>query len=90
MRMIDADALEIYKFETNDAFRGFVTVIPFALVTTAPTIDAVPVVLCKDCKYWESKNNFGTPYGTCTLLIVDMKMKDYCSYGERRCDNDTP
>lgn len=42
-----------------------------------PTIDAVEVVRCKDCKYYEGKNTYcandilATPY-------------DYCSRGERR------
>lgn len=32
-------------------------------VSKMPTIDAVPVVRCKDCRYWERFNN--TSLGTC-------------------------
>ena len=47
MRLIDADALESkgIKFETY----GGATFIALGSVRTAPTIDAVPVVRCKDC-----------------------------------------
>ncbi len=41
-RPIDGDALGIYKYETFDAFRGFVEVIPFGLIETAPTMTLEP------------------------------------------------
>lgn len=47
-----------------------------------PTVDAVEVVRCKDCRW------FGK-YG-CAIRIVDEsdkpKENDYCSFGERRTD----
>ena len=43
----------------------------------APTIDAVQVVRCKDCKYYEGKNTY---CANDRLATPD----DYCSIGERR------
>lgn len=48
-------------------------------ITLAPTVDAVEVVRCKDCK----RN--GTEL--CPMLFTEMKDNDFCSYGERREDD---
>lgn len=45
-----------------------------------PTVDLVPVVRCKDCKYRD-----GTP-GQPNILCAQMHEDDFCSYGERRED----
>lgn len=47
----------------------------------APTVDAVPVVRCKDCKFIHEK-------GYCTLVtgMTRIEPDDYCSRGERRTD----
>ena len=52
-----------------------------ALIDDAPAVDAVPVVRCKDCKFFK--------WGD--YCMHDGKMEhsqarpdDYCSYGERR------
>ena len=31
-----------------------------------PTVDAVPVVRCKDCKWWDKKHD--SPYGYCKAM----------------------
>ena len=50
MRLIDADALkkETGKWLTNPTDSRLLA----DVIDNAPTIDAVPVVRCKDCKYW--------------------------------------
>lgn len=50
MRIIDADALYKHKVyaETPEISGDF---IPGFVIDKAPTIDAVPVVRCKDCKH---------------------------------------
>ena len=52
------------------------------VIEDAPTIDAVEVVRCKDCK-WFGKVG-------CAIMIVDDYDKptedDYCSFAERRDD----
>ena len=46
------------------------------------SVDAVPVVRCKDCKYRD-----GTP-GQPNILCAQMHEDDFCSYGECREDKD--
>ncbi len=50
------------------------------LVKEMPTIDAVPVVRCKDCKYYNGIDHY------CVNDGVLVKADDYCSWGERRDD----
>ena len=97
MRLIDADRLNkpIYAEEDNitgsgmsyDEICGYNDGIDIARnkIDQAPTIDAVPVVRCKDCKFgdWDSEPNDA---------MVCMRTKDgfwrsgndFCSFGERK------
>ena len=97
MRLIDADRLNkpIYAEEDNitgsgmsyDEICGYNDGIDIAWnkIDQAPTIDAVTVVRCKDCKFgdWDSEPNDA---------MVCMRTKDgfwrsrndFCSYGERK------
>ena len=57
-------------------------------VELAPTIDAVEVVRCKDCRYYETVEYW--PDGTktvCRLFKRQMLEDAFCSCGERK-DND--
>ena len=47
------------------------------------TIDAVPVVRCKDCKYW-SRDRANIHRGYCLEIVPEawMNENDFCSYGE--------
>ena len=58
------------------------------LLLHAPTVDAVPVVRCKDCKY-RFKNN-GHSRDGCPIIDANIWMDgdDFCSHGERK-DNET-
>ena len=55
------------------------------LIAYAPSVDAIPVVRCKDCKYgsYDSK-----PNGAMVCLKTNdgfcRQETDFCSYGERR------
>ena len=97
MRLIDADRLNkpIYAEEDNitgsgmsyDEICGYNDGIDIAWnkIDQAPTIDAVPVVRCKDCKFgdWDSE-----PHDA----MVCMRTKDgfwrsgndFCSFGEQK------
>ena len=58
-----------------------------AEVVNAPTIDAVPVVRCKDCVYYQD-NNDGYPHDGCRWRSDETPdATDFCSFGERK-DND--
>lgn len=51
----------------------------------APTVDAVPVVRCRECKYsYEDLDGLTCSHGPC----VDCPVPDdfFCSFGERRTE----
>ena len=45
-----------------------------------PTVDAVEVVRCKDCKHYSRDEMFGVGY----CYGAEKKLDDFCSYGERK------
>lgn len=67
MRLIDADKLLEVLNKNSVPFNANVN----DAILTAPTVDAVEVVRCKDCK----------EYKYCFFLPND---DDYCSKGERK------
>ena len=82
-RLIDADAL-LEGREDHE-------MISTHLIWNAPTIDAVPVVRCEDCQ-WYDKNY---PNGTvcchdffCKFYRVFNPPYHFCALGERRPDAD--
>lgn len=94
MRLIDADKVKFrfpHWFDNN----GILTV-PYSscknALDNAPTVDAVPVVRCRDCKNWEpygskAARNIGDPlerYGGCKVWHGGHLESDFCSYGERK------
>lgn len=49
-----------------------------------PVSDAVEVVRCKDCKYYQDNNN-GYPHNECKWCKDETPdADDFCSYGERK------
>ena len=88
MRLIDIEPFEAEKNVVScEIYRHFISEIYGAvqMMSTAsiPTIDAVPVVRCKDCKQWERlKKNLRRGY--CGESECIMRDDDFCSYGERR------
>lgn len=52
-------------------------------IDEAPTIDAVPVVRCKDCKHGEP-SNIRRGWRYCGLHITHHSGDNFCSYGERK------
>lgn len=62
------------------------------LIKEHPTADVVPVVRCKDCKYYKpqtiSVHWHSTKKYCCRGIAVKVNDNDYCSYGERKDSND--
>ena len=93
MRLIDGDVL-IEKFNekadmaecliderTAERFATFCALAD--AVEESTTVDAVPVVRCKDCKYsYDDLDGLCCTYGVCIDSIVPEDF--YCSNGERR------
>lgn len=89
MRLIDADAL-MEKYDKTTVWDSWVE------INTAPTIDAVPVVRCRECKYWNEDAEwcrefsfFITPSGEPCSPAESMNWRsfqadDFCSYGVRK------
>lgn len=58
------------------------------IIDSLPTADVVPVVMCKDCVYWDGLGYSGRCEGYHNGLMRDYtNYDDYCSYGERRCSD---
>ncbi len=83
MRPIDADEL-MEKYHKTPVWDSWVE------INNAPTIDAVPVVRCKDCKHSFERSE-RKPFG-CYLHgkngITLHDGDDFCSYGERKESNE--
>ena len=92
MRLIDADALKKFmehmlctdKEPTKERYTCDVVC---CVIDGAPTVDAVPVIRCKDCKHYK--------YRMCELIgnIMDgyyhgtfdvKRPDDFCSYGVKK------
>lgn len=82
MRLIDADKFILALMDASLSSVDEDTILD--LVDSIPTVDAVPVVRCKDCKYRD-----GTP-GQPNILCAQMHEDDFCSYGERRAEKEPP
>ena len=94
-RLIDADrAIEIVRSQgvaNPNAYH--LTNYATLILREAPTVDAVPVVRCKDCK-WFANNNGGEWFG-CWLFNAIRAVPEYaptpddfCSKGERKGRDD--
>ena len=82
-RLIDANALMdsiIDQLEIEWGYEGIREDVK-RIFENAPTVDAVEVVRCKDCRHWTMGycNHFAY-YDYEPMTNED----DYCSYGERR------
>ena len=96
MRLIDADELllnmaNFYEFSNPETEMGLAKRKGLYLVKKiiqnediTPTVDALEVVRCKDCKWYEKGKSY-TPYcNNVKNLFEEMEPDDYCSYGKRR------
>ena len=84
-RLIDADAFlkdiltagigkTIIEYSESDI--GY-------MIRKRPTIDAVPVVRCRECKHCDPENyHCDHPMGT--VAPLRRKPDDFCSYGKRK------
>ncbi len=94
MRLIDADAVK-FNFQYGYDDNG-ILLVPYRdakkLIEAAKTVDAVPIVRCKDCKYYNrgellapNKFCFRLKHPTENRLIgYNFAPNDFCSSGERK------
>lgn len=77
MRLIDAD--ELFFSITDSIDQG----IAETARDEAPTVDAVPVIRCKDCKHWQKSVINYNEY-VCYWGGYVKQEDDFCSWGERK------
>ena len=86
MRLIDADKLKFVPAPIAPILVGdethWETIILKDRIDAAPTVDAVPVIRCRDCKFlrftgtvWKCQNR---------LVMMLCEPNDYCSRAERK------
>lgn len=86
MRLIDADwVLEHIKpYELSDedwsVTGGTAIRLIHNAVNNAPTIDAIPVVRCKNCEYFGT-NDENVPYCFNPFGLDDPEPNGFCNYG---------
>ena len=96
MRLIDADTIFnnkvlLVRTECYDAVRAVIE-----RINNAPTVDAVEVVRCKDCKWHRTIELYAVgddrvPYeitSECLKWHDDVPVDFYCGWGERREDGE--
>lgn len=101
MRLIDADnALELFRVEYRntenlikqgekqlDSLAEGYTETAHIIKHISPTVDAVPVVRCEDCLFWESGENECKSWGRCKMLLhCAMPPHAFCNFGVRKDD----
>lgn len=93
MRLIDADWVHehVKPYERSDEKWGVTGGTAIRLIhnaiDNAPTVDAVKVTRCKDCKLWDSDpDTYGKdtgPEGKCMKSFERMPADGFCSYGDK-------
>ena len=92
MRLIDAySAKEALEY----TLVGDTASIAERVIDSQPTVDAVPVVRCRECKHWKpSGSKAGNSFsdmeyiGGCEFANYYRSESDFCSYGERKEGDD--
>ena len=89
LRLIDADKLERQEYWGNERCFDYVDAED---IDNAPTVDAVEVVRCKDCKYSTLPSELTQRYGKPGTLTChnrhspcnrrNVGENDFCRYGE--------
>ena len=86
MRLIDADALKKEVDNFQNCYNGWSDTYDKAFIIgaieDAPTIDAVSVVRCGECKHMYDGIK-GDGYLICHKFNHFIKADDFCSYAER-------
>lgn len=87
MRLIDADALKTDYFVPSTS-TGTVNTQYVSLfqILNAPTVDAVEVIRCKDCKhkYYDGNQIICQKLYWCDGNNFEPSAENFCSHGERK------
>ena len=93
-RLIDAkEGKKVFSAIAQPAeYKGVIhMVVPISEIDKLPTVDAVPVVRCRECMHWKptgskAGNSFSDMeyIGGCEFTNYCRRESDFCSYGERK------
>lgn len=88
-RLIDADKINYHDHTECTGHGDFETVrtVTDKEIAEIPTVDAVEVVRCRDCKHWDAETWFCDNHSTFDHHGLEWNMfapNDFCSYGERK------
>lgn len=90
MRLIDADALKEELAKRTPHFARRIEFTPcFKAIRDAPTVDAVPVVRCDECRWYDKSTASGTYEPIAYKCILHQRFTigiQFCSDGEREDD----
>lgn len=76
MRLIDADKMNLLLgISDRDIYAK-------RMLDHMDTVDAVPVVRCKDCKYLVNATVNDNGFLICDVNDMEIAPDDFCSYGE--------
>lgn len=82
MRLIDADKLVDMLYDNE-----YTILCPLdevsGVVDACQTVDAVPVVRCKDCEYF-GLNDENVPYCSNPFGLNDPEPNGFCNYGRKK------
>lgn len=101
-RLIDANAMRDDWLENGENEYVYDTNAVLDSIDSQPTVDAVPVVRCRECKYWGDEDgklqrSDGVLFARCKVhnYLLDGRHtgwcptdNDFCSYGERKIGAD--
>ena len=80
----DVSTCEITVWRNGDGYADVATM----NTKDIPAVDAVEVVRCRECLYWQD-NNGGYPHEECRWGKGETPdADDFCSYGERKGDDE--
>jgi hypothetical protein len=88
MRLIDADWVlgHLKPYEQSDeewsVTGGTALRLIHNAIGNAPTVDAVVVTRCKDCKYLVNATVNANGFLICDVSDMEIAPGDFCSYGE--------
>ena len=80
MRLIDAGQIVYSWFVEEDGTMSDGITLQ-SIINRLPTIDAVPVIRCKDCKHWYSDADTGM---ACEFTNMGQPEDGFCNWAERR------
>ena len=92
MRLIDADDLmerEHSRLKDGEVIWS----IPPSHIDLAPTIDAVPVVRCRECRHCKETMDHKGPGLFCSIWGREwqrVQPNDFCSYGQQKIETVLP